>query len=45
LDGEDIAAITGGGFPAVWCNVTFDPAMISESDSSNYTETTFESRK
>jgi hypothetical protein len=32
LEADEVAALTGGRFPAVWCNVTYDPAAISESD-------------
>ena len=32
LDDEEVTAITGGKFPAVWCNITFDPAVVSESN-------------
>jgi hypothetical protein len=32
LDADEVFAITGNLFPAVWCNITYDPAVIVESD-------------
>jgi hypothetical protein len=39
LDEDEVVAITGGTFPAVWCNVTYDPDSIHESDWSGLVST------
>jgi|GEM_PF-5182343 len=43
LELDEVAALTGGVFPAVWCNYTFNPAAVSDVDLAEL-ERTFELR-